>query len=98
MILPAVMLPDVLILPVPANIFPPVILPVPLITPVPNNTLPPVMLAVVVIRDVEFNALTTFPLKLNPAAFKLPPVMLPVADTVVALLVTNEPNVAIVTL
>ena len=52
-----------------------------LITPVPANTLPPVILAVVVMLDVEFNALTTFALKLNPAAFKLPEVTLPDTDT-----------------
>jgi hypothetical protein len=40
--------------------------------------LPPVMLAVVAKAD------TTFELKLNPAAFKLPPVMLPDAEIVVA--------------
>ena len=34
-----------------------------------------------VILLVEFNALTTFELKLNPATFILPPVMLPVALT-----------------
>ena len=36
------------------------------------------MLAVVVMLLVEFNADTTFELRLNPAAFRFPPVMLPV--------------------
>ena len=44
------------------------------------------MLAVVVIFDVEFNALTTFELRLNPAAFKLPAITLPLADTEPALM------------
>jgi hypothetical protein len=42
--------------------------------------LPPEMLAVVVIFDVELIALMTFELKLRPAAFRLPPVTLPVAE------------------
>jgi hypothetical protein len=33
-----------------------------------------------VILPVTFNGEITLPLKLNPAAFKLPPVMLPVAE------------------
>ena len=40
---------------------------------------PPEILAVVVIFDVEFRADMTFELKLNTAAFKLPPVILPLA-------------------
>jgi O-antigen ligase len=39
------------------------------------------MLAVVVILAADTNALTTLPLRLNPEAFKLPPVMLPLAET-----------------
>ena len=45
------------------------------------------MLAVVVMLAAETKALTTFELRLNPAAFRLPPkmlavvVILPVADT-----------------
>jgi hypothetical protein len=42
--------------------------------------LPPETLAVVVMAKVEFNADTTFDVKLNPAAFKLPPVILPVDE------------------
>ena len=63
------------------TMLPAVILPVPEIAPDPNKILPPVILAVVVILEVEFNALITFELRLNPAAFKLPPVMLPVTLT-----------------
>ena len=37
-----------------------------------------------VIFDVELITLTTLPDRLNPVAFKLPPVMLPMATTVVA--------------
>ena len=39
------------------------------------------MLAVVVILAAETSALTTLPLKLNPAAFKLPAITLPLEDT-----------------
>ena len=42
---------------------------------------PPDILAVVVMLLVEVKSDTTFELKLNPAAFKLPPVMLPVPVT-----------------
>ena len=49
----------------------------------PVIKLPPVTLAVVVMLAALTRALTTFELKLNPAAFKLPPVMLPVTETVV---------------
>ena len=41
------------------------------------------MLAVVVILADDINALITLPLKLNPAALILPPVILPVTETVV---------------
>ena len=64
---------------------PPVMLPVTLtVVPVTLPTkvpikLPPEMLAVVVTFDVELIADTTFELKLKPAAFRLPPVTLPVA-------------------
>ena len=44
------------------------------------SKLPPDTLAVVVIFDVEFRADTTFELRLNPAAFKLPAITLPVAE------------------
>jgi hypothetical protein len=44
---------------------------------------PPEILPVVVIFAVILIAETTFPLKLNPAAFKLPLVTLPVTETVV---------------
>ena len=53
------------------------------LTLAPPKMLPPVMLAVVVTFDVELIADTTFELKLKPAAFRLPPVMLPVTLTVV---------------
>ena len=63
---------------------PPVILPV-----VENDVaisvpiiFPPLMLAVVVMAEVELIALTTLLLRLKPAAFRLPPVMLPDTDTV----------------
>ena len=55
-------------------------LPVIMAIPVPI-TLPPATLAVVVMLAALVNALTTFELKLNPAAFKLPPIMLPVTLT-----------------
>ena len=55
---------------------PPVILLVAEINP-PVSKLPPDILAVVVILEVEFNAETTFELRLSPAAFRLPPVILP---------------------
>ena len=58
-------------------IVPPVIAPVTL-TAVPI-WVPAETLAVVVILLVEFSADTTFELRLNPAAFKLPPVILPLA-------------------
>ena len=48
----------------------------PLMLKLPTNTL-----AVVVMLAVELIALTTFELKLNPAAFRLPLVILPVVDT-----------------
>jgi fumarate reductase subunit C len=44
-----------------------------------TDALPAVMLPVVLIADVVLSALTTLPLKLNPVAFMLPPVILPVA-------------------
>ena len=50
----------------------------PIIVP---SILPPDMLAVVVMLLVELIADTTFELKLNPAAFKLPLIILPVADS-----------------
>lgn len=79
---------------------------IPALLPVADNTvpamldisvppvlrLPPVMSAVVVI------ALRTLPLKLSPAAFRLAPVILPVADIVTALVFINAPNVFAVTL
>ena len=40
---------------------------------------------VVVMLDVEFSGDITLPLKLNPAAFKLPPMTFPVTDAIVAL-------------
>ena len=46
--------------------------------------LPPEMLAVVVILAADTRALTTLPLRLNPTAFTLPPVMLPDALTLAA--------------
>ena len=52
------------------------------LTAVVNCPLLAVMLAVVVILVLAFNALSKLPLKLNPAAFKLPPVTLPLADSV----------------
>ena len=64
----------------PVMMLPAVILPVPLIDP-PDPLvikLPLAILAVVVMLAVEFKAETTLPLKLNPAAFKLPPDTLPV--------------------
>ena len=64
-------------------ILPPVMLPEVLICPVPANTLPPVMLAVVVMLAADTNVLITLPLRLNPAAFKLPAVTLPVTLTTV---------------
>ena len=42
---------------------------------------PPAMLAVVVILAALTNALTTLPLRLRPAAFRLPPAMLPVTPS-----------------
>ena len=67
---------------------PPVTLPDPLTEPDPNTKLaimlPPEMLAVVVIFAADTRADTTLPLKLRPAAFKLPPVILPVPLTVPA--------------
>ena len=58
------------------------------LTLAPPRMLPPVMLPAALIKpgvvmlppaifDVTFSALTTFELKLRPAAFRLPPVMLP---------------------
>ena len=47
------------------------------------NKLPPDTLALVTILEVELIADTTFELKLNPAAFKLPLVIFPLTDTVV---------------
>ena len=43
------------------------------------NKLPIAALAVVVILLVELITLSTLPLRLNPAAFRFPPVMLPLA-------------------
>ena len=57
----------------------PNISPVPDIVPAPNSMLPPEILAVVVMLAALTRADTTFELKLNPVAFKLPPVMLPLA-------------------
>ena len=68
------------------NKLPPVILPlieivVPVKLPITvPSILPPDMLAVVVMLLVEFIADTTFELRLRPAAFKLPLVILPVAE------------------
>ena len=59
--------------------------------------LPPAMLAVVVMFEVEFSADTTLLLKLNPAAFKLPPVMLAVAEINPGV-VTLPPAMLLVTL
>jgi hypothetical protein len=91
-ILPAdVILPEAVINPV-VVILPPTTFPVALnVTPVitfapvmlPSDPLvemlPAVTLAVVVMLAVVLIALTTLPLKLNPVAFKFPPVTLPVA-------------------
>ena len=44
-----------------------------------EDTMPLVLIFAAAMLLVTFNALTTFELKLNPAAFKLPPVMLPLA-------------------
>ena len=71
---------------------PPVMLPVTLtvvpvklvaLTLAPPKMLPPEILAVVVMLAADTRADTTLPLKLKPAAFKLPPVMLPVTLTLV---------------
>ena len=64
---------------------PPVILPVTLtVVPVTLPTtvpikLPPEMLAVVVMLAADTRADTTLPLRLSPAAFRLPPITLPLA-------------------
>ena len=60
-----------------ADKLPPAMLPVALINPGVIK-LPPAMF------DVTFSAETTLPLKLNPTAFKLLPVMLPLALIVIA--------------
>ena len=51
--------------------------------PPPEMMLPPEILAVVVTLLVELIADTTFELRLNPAAFRLPPVTFPVTLTLV---------------
>ena len=55
------------------------------LTRAPPSTFPPLMLALVVMLAALTRALTTFELKLKPAAFKLPPVMLPVVENEVAI-------------